>query len=259
LKLTPVTFTFAQGTLNGDVQIDARKDIPVSDIDVRLRGLELQQFLPKTSGPPSLEAQAVAHAKLHGVGNSMHKAASTAEGNVTFVVPHGEIRQAFAELLGINVSGALGLLLSGDETKVDVHCAVASFSTHNGIMSLSQFAFDTPVVLATAKGTVDLKNERLDIEIAGHPKKPQLVRLRAPITVTGSLAHPAIGVDAKSAIAQGGLAAGLAVALSPLAAILPFVDPGLGKDADCGALIAQAQTPTAQVTQSQVRRSINRR
>ena len=249
LKLTPVSFTFSRGTLNGDVQIDARKDVPVSDIDVRLSGLRLEQFVASMNGMPPLEGLAAARAKLHGVGDSIHKAASTADGTVTFVVPNGQVRRSFAELMGINVASALGLLLTNDQSQTDVHCAVADFSAKNGIMALRQFVFDTPVVMATGEGNVDLKNEQIDLAISGHPKKPQLIRLRAPITIKGPLDHPAIGVDARSAIVQGGIAAGVALVLSPLAAILPFVDPGLGKDADCGALLAQANAQGARVAQ----------
>ena len=53
------------------------------------------------------------------------------------------------------------------------------------------------------------------------------------------------------AIVQGGLAAGVALVLSPLAAILPFVDPGLGKDADCGALLAQAKAQGTPILQAE--------
>jgi len=249
LKLTPVSFTFSRGTLNGDVQIDARKDVPVSDIDVRLSGLRLEQFVASTDGMPPLEGLAAARAKLHGVGDSIHKAASSADGTVTFVVPNGQVRRSFAELLGINVASALGLLLTNDQSQVDVHCAVADFGAKNGVMALRQFVFDTPVVMATGEGNVDLKNEQIDLAVTGHPKKPQLVRVRAPITIKGPLDHPAIGVDARSAIVQGGIAAGVALVLSPLAAILPFVDPGLGKDADCAALLAQANAQGARVAQ----------
>ena len=254
LKLTPVTFNFARGTLKGDIVIDARKDMPVSDVDVRLTGLDAGQFLPASDGMPALAGQAIARAKLHGTGNSIHKAASTADGTATFVVPHGQIRRTFAELLGVNVASALGLLLTNDKSEVDVRCAVAGFSAKNGIMTLNQFAFDTPVVLASGEGTIDLRREIMDLAITGHPKKPQLVRVRAPITVKGALDHPAVGVDAASAIAQGGLAVGLAVVLSPLAAILPFVDPGLSKDADCGALLAEARSKGAPITDQQARR-----
>ena len=44
----------------------------------------------------------------------------------------------------------------------------------------------------------------------------------------------------QKAIAEGGLGVLLAGLASPLAAALPFVDPGLAKDASCGALIAEA-------------------
>jgi hypothetical protein len=37
------------------------------------------------------------------------------------------------------------------------------------------------------------------------------------------------------------LAPALGALLSPIAALLPFVDPGLAEDANCGALIASAR------------------
>ena len=196
LKLTPVTFNFARGALTGDVQIDARKDVPVSDIDVRLTGLRLEQFMPAPSGTPPLTGVATARAKLRGAGNSIRKAASTANGTFTAVVPHGAIRRSFAELLGINVASALGLLLTNDQSQTELRCAVADFSANNGVLSLRNFVFDTPVVQASGEGTVDLRNERIDLAITGHPKKPQLIRVRAPITITGPMDHPAIGVNA---------------------------------------------------------------
>jgi hypothetical protein len=72
--------------------------------------------------------------------------------------------------------------------------------------------------------------------------------LRTPIKITGSLSHPAIGIDAGSAVVQGGLAVGLATLLSPLAALLPFVDAGLSEDSDCAGLLRDAEakgTPKA--------------
>src|SRR5665213_3187029 len=56
----------------------------------------------------------------------------------------------------------------------------------------------------------------------------------------GSLRKPVITLDTTHVLKQGAIAAALA-AISPLAAVLAFVDPGLAKDADCGALLAEAQ------------------
>jgi uncharacterized protein involved in outer membrane biogenesis len=114
---------------------------------------------------------------------------------------------------------------------------VADFSVNKGVMTARHFVFDTDPVLVTGKGTIALDGENMDLELQGHPKKFRLLRLRAPITITGPVNSPQIGVAASKAIPQGGLAVALGF-LSPLAAIIPFVDPGLAKDANCAALIA---------------------
>jgi hypothetical protein len=65
--------------------------------------------------------------------------------------------------------------------------------------------------------------------------------LRTPITVRGSLSHPLIGVDAGKLAAQTGGAVALGTLLTPVAALLAFVDGGLAKDANCSALIGNAE------------------
>jgi hypothetical protein len=80
------------------------------------------------------------------------------------------------------------------------------------------------------------------------------MRLRAPITVKGSMAHPALGMEPGGAIAQGGI--GLALGLiNPLAAVLAFVDPGLAKDANCGPLLATAKAQGAPVKTSAINKA----
>jgi uncharacterized protein involved in outer membrane biogenesis len=167
------------------------------------------------------------------------------------VAPGGEIRRAFAELLGIDVTKGLGLLFAKNQDKAEIRCAVADFTAQNGLLTANRVVFDTGPVLATGSGTVNLGTERVDLRIEGHPKEFRLVRLTAPITVKGPiLGPPKIGVATGQAIAQGGIAAVLATFASPLAAILPFVDAGLAKDAACGALIAEAGRKGAPVKPS---------
>ena len=67
------------------------------------------------------------------------------------------------------------------------------------------------------------------------------MRLRSPVVIHGTLAHPSIGVQAGAGLGQAAAAVALGVVLTPLAAVLAFVDPGLAKDADCAALLTDAQ------------------
>jgi len=81
----------------------------------------------------------------------------------------------------------------------------------------------------------------MNLRIDGETKQARLVRLWAPITVQGPLTAPKVGVDSASVAGQVGLGAALGALVNPLIALLPFVDPGLAKDANCGALISAAR------------------
>ena len=252
LTVDPIAFTFSRGDLAGKVRLDANPKVPRTDLDLRLTNAKLEDFITiKTDGKPAIEGGVMARAKLTGYGNSVHRAASSADGQVTVVSPKGQIRQAFAELLGVNASKGLIMLLSKDNKETSVRCAVADFRVNNGIMTANQIVADTGVVLARGKGTIDLQNERLDLKIDGDSKKPRLVRLFIPITVKGPFMAPKVGLEPGGAVAQGGVAVALGTLLSPLAAILPFVTGGEAKDADCASIVAEARSDGAPVKVAQ--------
>lgn len=241
LALNPVSFAFNRGELNGQARIDARKDVPYSSLDFRLAGYPLQSIVNTGDGPPPISGTALGRAKLEGPGASIHDLASNAKGTISLVVPQGEIRRAFAELLGINASAGLLRLLSGDKSSTPIRCAVADFNVAGGTATARTLVIDTDVVLTKGSGTIDLGSETLNLKLDGESKQPRLLRVWAPITVKGPLAKPQVGVDVGEAVGQGGIAAALGALVNPLVALLPFVDPGLAEDADCGALIASAR------------------
>jgi AsmA family protein len=156
-------------------------------------------------------------------------------------VPNGQMRSAFAELLGINASAGLLKLLRGDQSTAQIRCAVADFDVRSGTATAKTLVIDTDVVLAQGTGSIDLGAETLDLRIDGESKKPRLLRVWAPITVRGALTAPSVGVDVGAVVSQGGLAGLLSTVAAPITALFAFVDPGLAEDADCGGLIAGAR------------------
>lgn len=241
LTLSPLSFSLPRGDVSGRVSIDARADIPRVELDMRMTNARVEDFLAKFNKQDALEGTLQARAKLVGRGASVRRAAASADGQLTIVAPRGEVREALAELLGINVTKGLGLLLSKDETQIPVRCAVANFTAKDGILYAQNIVFDTGPVIAEGGGTVSLRDETMDLHLQGHAKEARLVRVMAPITLKGPIRSPHIGVDTGKITGQIGLAAAFGALLTPLAAILPFVDPGLSDDADCGALVAEAK------------------
>jgi uncharacterized protein involved in outer membrane biogenesis len=112
---------------------------------------------------------------------------------------------------------------------------------HEGNADVKQLVFDTESVVVKGAGHIDLGPEKVDLDIKGHPKKLRLVRLRTPITVNGTLRKPTIGIDPGEATKQAGIAAALGSLLAPLTAALAFIDPGLAKDENCAALVAEVE------------------
>lgn len=237
LRLAPMTLELEHGRVGGAVAINARETIPRVDMDVRLSNARMESIVA-LSGPPPLTGALVGRAQLSGTGASVRQAAANADGTITLVTPHGEVREAFAELTGINITRGLGLLLTHDQSKIDVRCGVASFRVNNGVARVQSMVFDTETMLIRGEGDVSLRDERMHLSIHGQPKEPRLIRVAAPITIEGPLRAPRVGIDASDAAAQTGIAALLASLVAPIAAVLPFVDTGLAHNADCAALLA---------------------
>ncbi|HEV7137626.1 MAG TPA: AsmA family protein [Steroidobacteraceae bacterium] len=247
LHIDPFAFTLPEGEIAGSAVIDARERIPAERLDVRLTHVQLAQFHTKGTTHPPFEGTLVGRLKVHGTGYSMHAFASTADGTLSIVVPHGDIEQAFAEFAGIDVARGLGLLLKKSQQQTHVRCGVADFEAVDGIAKVKQVVFDTQVVILTGLGDINLRNERIKLQLTGQPKKFRFAVLRTPVEIRGTLSHPAVGLKGSKLAAQGAAATVLGAIATPLAAVAAFVDPGLNKSADCQQLLADAKAMGAPV------------
>ena len=226
------TATFDDAQLAGSVKIDVTNDSPATDLDLGIKGLQLSRYLHKELAQPPFEGALQARVRITGRGNSVHELAATANGTVTVVLPHGAMRASLAELTGGSLRG-IGLKLGKSEQETSVRCAMASFEAKDGTLSAEQFVVDTDPVLITGAGTIDLGSETVDLTLHGQPKKMQLMRMRTPINVRGSLRHPEFGISRGRLLAQTGEAVALGVALTPAASLIALASSGHAGDGDC--------------------------
>ena len=93
-------------------------------------------------------------------------------------------------------------------------------------------AFDTTDTVIVGSGTIDLRDEKLDLELKPRPKDISLISLRGPLEVTGTFKDPEF--LPKPAPLAGRVAAAAALfAIAPPAALLALFETGPGKDRDC--------------------------
>jgi AsmA family protein len=217
LTLMPLSADVLDGKLEAQLKIDARKDVPAVDLDVKITGLQLGQFLRKGSGPAAIEGPLALQVHLTGRGRSMHETAASAAGTIKATLPSGTVRDSLAELTGIDLRG-LGLLLANNKKEVPLRCGVASFLVVDGTLTAQNLVLDTEPVLIAGEGTVHLDTETLDFVLRGYPKSVRFFQLRSPILIGGTLGHPSVGIQAHDSK-------------------LVLVDRGKAKDADCGTVL----------------------
>ncbi|MFC4312433.1 AsmA family protein [Steroidobacter flavus] len=241
LALAPFELELPQGQLSGTARIDARGKIPQTKLDLRAKDVQLDQLKgKKPDAQPPLTGVLQGRAVIEGQGDSVHDLMADADGRVSFILPSGQVNAAFAELTGINVARGLGLLLKGDDEKAPIRCGVAQFEVKDGRMRADNVVFDTKDVRIQGRGEIRLGPEELDLSIKGEPKKLRIARLRTPVEVHGHLRDPSIGVDVGKVATQGAVATAIGAVLTPIAAIVAFVDPGLAKNENCAALLDSA-------------------
>jgi AsmA family protein len=240
LVVAPLTAEVLQGKLWAHLRLDAATEAPAAELDLKITDLQLGQVDRKQVDQPPVEGLLQARITVSGHGRSVHQVAASANGTMTAVLPHGVIRDSLAKLSGLDLGG-LARLLTKSKKEASIRCGVASFQAHEGTLTAQSMVVDTDPVLITGDGTIHLDSEALDLAFHGHPKSFELLRLRSPLLVRGTLSHPTIDIKARNSVVQVTEAVALGVVLTPLAAMLAFVDPGLTKDADCAALIAAAK------------------
>jgi hypothetical protein len=177
--------------------------------------------------------------QLSGVGNSTAEILGSSDGKLALVMGNGTFSNLLVELAGIDIAESLGLLISKDKP-ITLRCTVADFTVQKGRAQVKTFVIDTTDTAISGTGSIDLGKEAMNLKLKAHPKDPSLFAARTPIDIRGTFANPSVGLDPKEAAARGGVAAALSAILTPLAALLPFIELGLGEDSPCESMIQQA-------------------
>ncbi|MBV8536346.1 MAG: AsmA family protein, partial [Alphaproteobacteria bacterium] len=248
LKVDPLKFGVADGTIGGTVDLDGRQDVPKIATDLTLSRLSLKSFFTGTRFESLSAGRFGGHVKLTGDGKSLAQFLGTSNGHMTISMSGGQISALMINAADLDVAKAVANVL-GTDKPTPLRCVVADFDVQRGMMVSKIFDIDTGLSNIYGTANIDFANEGLDIEIEGHPKKPSPLAVTAPITITGTMKNPNFGLKGGPLGARGAVAAALGVLLPPLA-ILPFIETGVGKDSDCAGLIQEAQAHAAEQAQA---------
>lgn len=237
LRLDPLNFGVADGEIRSRIRMDARTDTIRTRADADLAGLNLGQLLPKVELAQNAIGKIGGKVSLEGSGNSVARMLGSSDGSVQVGMGRGRISNLLMEMAGIDLAEIIKFKLTGDKL-IPVRCAFADFGVDDGLMTARALAFDTTDTILVGSGTVNLRDETLDLTIRPRPKDRSLLALRTPLRVDGSFRQPKIHPDLARVGLRGAIALSLAT-ITPPAALLATFETGPGEDSGCGGRYAK--------------------
>ena len=235
VTVDPLDFGIGEGAIESKVMLDAREEPVKAEASVDFERVDLRQFLDVTDvfkGAGTIGGRIF----VDTTGQSFAEMAGNGNGEVKLFMTGGDISALLVNLAGLDLGGSiLSALGLPDETPI--RCMVSDFDLREGVLKTQAFYLDTEAATITGTGTVDLDKETIDYRIGTQPKQPSIGAFPAPIDIEGPLGDPAIGPDAGELAARAAPSIALGVLLTPLAALIPTIQLGLGEDSDCAASV----------------------
>ena len=191
VTVTDIVATLASGRLTGSAKVDHQSGLPKLSTDLRLSGLTLEALVHK---PDMISGQVRGRIVLAGQGETVREALSHANGKAAIVATQGQVQRIVADVLGQNLSGAIGHAIDGPSKTVPLRCLVADFRASNGILVPRPLAIDTGSSVGRGSGRIVLDGERIDLTLAGASKSRALLRIADPIHIGGTLSDPSVSV-----------------------------------------------------------------
>ena len=91
---------------------------------------------------------------------------------------------------------------------------------------------------------LNLRDESMALRLVAKPKDWSPLSLRTPITVTGTLGQPEVGIEGRRLAGRLLGALALGAAAGPAAAVIPLIEQGDKPSADPCVPVASAPAPT---------------
>lgn len=122
LRLQPVRFGLANGSIAGSVHLQGDKKPLQGEANLQARRLKLKALMPNVEMMQKTLGEMNGDVQLRGSGNSVAALLGNSNGNLKLLMNDGLISRNLMEILGLNVGNYLIGQIFGDE-EVRVNCA----------------------------------------------------------------------------------------------------------------------------------------
>jgi uncharacterized protein involved in outer membrane biogenesis len=223
--LDPLRVGVGGGGVRLKLDMDTGAEPPAADLEGEIRRVRLSEVLAPFEIADESVGTVGGEVKVWMRGDSTAGLAGSADGGLFLVMTGGTLDMLLVEAAGLDPGEAIFAAL-GDDT-VPIDCAYLNLQSRSGQVDIETLAVDTRDTLFLGGGQIDLDRERLELVIEPRPKDPSVLSFSSPLRLEGPLTDPELQVVSGELVARGALAVGLA-AITPLAGLIPLIEPGTG-------------------------------
>jgi uncharacterized protein involved in outer membrane biogenesis len=242
ITLHPLDFGVGSGRVASTIELaPGPHDVVKANADIRFQHINLSRLLQAThafkgegilGGEAKIDTNGIWRASMMGQGNGELKLILLGGGNLSALL---------VDLTGLQFGNAL-LSALGVPNRADLKCFVTDLPLNQGILDTKVLLAETSEGRITGKGSVNFRDQTLDYSITTRSKNFSIGSLPGPINLTGPLGSPSIRPGAEI-VARAGAAVGLGVLLTPLGALLPTIQFGVGNDNACTQATEEEKAP----------------
>ncbi|MFI4888078.1 MAG: AsmA family protein [Burkholderiales bacterium] len=201
-----VRFTTAQvfgGSMRGELRVDARRaDAPGVHLSLDAEDLDLAALAAAAGIKRAIRGGKVrANVDVNGRGTTPHGVASTMSGTILVASGPASLGRAAGKgdtTLAL-LAGALDPLQSVDAV-TELRCAVFRLPLTAGIAHVDRsIAIETAKITASASGTIDFRDETLDLSVQPQIREGvriDMSQLASVVRIRGRFDKPTVGIDA---------------------------------------------------------------
>ncbi len=206
LVIAPARFTFMGGSFQARLVLDDSGKTPTGELQGTIDGLDLGKINRAYHLDLPITGKITAHTKMRSRGLSPHELASNLNGHLQMALEEGRVKKKLLSLVAIDLLGwSLDRVLMNKKYGI-VNCSILDLQATNGILDCRAFILDSPNIVITGKGSVNLAAETCKFYV--YPKKKRkLWATITPVTISGPLLQPSVrAIPAKkAAMITGGM------------------------------------------------------
>jgi uncharacterized protein involved in outer membrane biogenesis len=226
LTVNPIKATVAEGAIDGSIGLDGRKDAASLAAKLLLSKVNLDTLLTDMQITEDIEGRGNINVDVAGRGTSVARIMAGLNGRASVLMGQGRMKTTFMQTMLGGTGNLLNKVLDkGKAGYTVVNCAVLDFPISKGIATAKAFYIDSETRGIVGTGTVNLRNETLDLVVDPRNKK-KIDKASLPVHITGTFLAPDYEIDTKAAAGKltgalgielpGGLMGGQAAGETPL-------------------------------------------